>query len=364
VADRMRFHRRRGSGAPAALPGAGRRRLTAFIGVAVLCLAATTGYLLLQRHRADAAADVAAAQEAGRTRLRVQDVLAVPHLVVRNTEAGPSYGKIALIPWSDPSGPRAIVDVSCNRVYGTARGTICLQEVDGPVTSYRAVFLDARFATTGTQALGGTPSRARLSADAGWAASTVFIDGHSYADLQFSTETVITDMATQTSLGSLETWHAYRDGVEVGAQDRNYWGVTFIGDGPQFYATLGTGGKRYLVHGDATTKTMTVLGSEGACPSVSPDGSQVVYKQQDPVSHNDRFVRMSTPGGTTNALQEGRQVDDQVAWLDEETVAYALGKGVKSSVEFDLWSAPVAGGAPRLLAHDAASPSLVLAPAT
>jgi hypothetical protein len=53
-------------------------------------------------------------------------------------------------------------------------------------------------------------------------------------------------------------------------------------------------------------------------------------------------------------------VDDQVAWLDEETVLYAVGRGVASSVEFDIWSSPTGGGAASLLVPDAASPSVVI----
>jgi hypothetical protein len=364
MAERSGAGRRGDTHRPAGPDGAGgvpRRRLRAFAAVVVLCLGALGGYLVLQRHQDDAAAAAAAEAEAGRDRLEVADVLAVPHLVVRNTEAGPSFGKIALVPLDDPSGPRAIMDVSCSRVYSTPAGTICLQEVTGLVTTYQAVFLDARLRPTGTQPLGGVPSRARMSADGDWAASTVFVAGHSYADAQFSTETVITDVATHRSLGSLETWTTLRDGVEVTAQDRNYWGVSFIGAGPQFYATLGTAGRRYLVRGDAAARTMTVLATQGACPSVSPDGTSVVYKEQDPESHNDHFVAMDAAGATT-PLQEGRLVDDQVAWADEDTVLYAVGKGVSSSVDFDVWSAPVDGGAATVLVADATSPSMVRPP--
>jgi dipeptidyl aminopeptidase/acylaminoacyl peptidase len=199
-----------------------------------------------------------------------------------------------------------------------------------------------------------------MSADGRYAASTVFVTGHAYTDAQFSTETVITELATQTSLGNLETWRTLRNGEEESATDRNYWGVTFVGDGPAFYATLGTGGRRYLVQGDVTTRTMTVLGPEGACPSVSPDGATLVYKQQDPESHNDHFAAMDLATGKTVPLGEGRLVDDQVTWADTTTVLYAVGKGVASSSSFDVWSSPVDGGRAALLIPDAVSPSVVI----
>jgi dipeptidyl aminopeptidase/acylaminoacyl peptidase len=340
-------------------PLPGHRRLT-FVAVAVVCLLALVAHLVVQKQRDAAAASAAAEAEAGRTRLDVDDVLGRPHYVVRNTQAGPSYGKLALVPLDAPSGPRAVVDVACERVAATTSGAVCLQAVPGLVTSYRAVFLDEELHEVGTQPLGGVPSRARMSADGRYAASTVFVTGHAYTDAQFSTETVITELATQTSLGNLETWRTLRNGEEESATDRNYWGVTFVGDGPAFYATLGTGGRRYLVQGDVAARTMTVLGPEGACPSVSPDAATVVYKQQDPESRNDHFAAMDVASGKTVPLSEGRLVDDQVAWADSATVLYAVGKGVASSAAFDVWSSPVDGGRAALVIPDAASPSVVI----
>jgi hypothetical protein len=344
----------------AARPRPSRRRVLAFGTVVVVLLASIAAYLLLQRQQDSQAASDAAATEAGTTRLAVDEVTDRPHLVVRNTQAGTAYGKVALVPLEDPSGPRAIVDLDCVRVSATAGGAICLQEVPGLVVTYRAVLLDEEWREVGTQELGGIPSRARVSSDGSWAASTVFVAGHSYTDAQFSTETVVTDLTTRTALGNLETWTTLREGAPFAPADRNYWGVSFVGDGPRFFATMGTDGRRLLVEGDAGTRTLTVVGVEGACPSVSPDGSGVVYKEQDPESRNDHFVARDLATGATVPLDEGRLVDDQVAWLDDESVLYAVGKGVAASADFDVWSAPVGGGAPAVLVPDAASPSLVV----
>jgi hypothetical protein len=331
-----------------------------FAVVSLVIVVALIGYLLIAKHQKDAAAQAAEVAEQGRTRLGIAEVQSVPHLVVRNTEEGPSYGKIALVPLSDPTGPRAIVDVSCDRVYATTSGAICLQEVTGLVTTYRTVFLDAHFKQTGTADLGGIPSRSRMSADGRYASSTVFISGHSYVDVQFATETIITDMSTQTGLGNLETWSTMDAGTPVTAADRNFWGVSFVGNGPGFYATMGTGGTRYLVHGDARTRSMEVVGENANCPSTSADGTKIVYKQQDPQSRNDHEVLMDLATGDITPLAEGRLVDDQVAWLDADTVLYPVGKGVASSVDFDIWSAPIDGGPASVFVPDAASPSVVV----
>lgn len=332
---------------------ADRRRVLAFGLAAVLCLGALTGYLVVEHGRG------AAAPAAGSGGLSVAAVQAVPHLVVRDTRAGPTYGRIALVPLSDPDGPRAVVPVSCDRVAATRTRVICLQQVSpvGPV--YRAVFLDGDFRQTGTQDLAGTPSRARVSSGGSWTASTVFRSGESYADVNFSVRTVITRTAGQQSLGDLETWTATKDGAPVTSSDRNFWGVSFIGDGPGFYATMATGGVRYLVRGDVGTRTLAVVTADGACPSVSTDGRTVVMKQQDPVSREDQLVAYDLSSGRRTALQEGRVVDDQVTWESAGTVLYAVGKGIRTGVDLDVWSAPVDGSAPHVLVHDAASPSVV-----
>lgn len=343
--------------------GAGRRlgrRTVAFAVVVVLCVGVTVTYLLVRRSEIVADSAAAAEQEASTPRSAVDDVLAVPHLVVRNTQAGPSYGKVALIPLDDPSGPRAIVDVSCDRISATVSGAICLQAIPGVLGGYRTVFLDAHFRETGGLGLAGIPSRARISRDGHYGASTVFLTGHSYTSAQFSTQTVITDVASGTSLGELETWTTFRSGSPVTAADRNYWGVSFVRDGPAFYATLGTGGQILLVKGDVTKRTMEVIGVQGACPSVSPDGARVIYKRLDSAG-NARFVTMDVGSQKAVPMDEERSVDDQATWLDDTTAVYAVARDA-AGVDFDIWSAPVRGGAASVLVPDAASPSVVRPP--
>ena len=78
--------------------------------------------------------------------------------------------------------------------------------------------------------VGGVPSRARVSPDGRYGATTVFVTGHSYASTgAFSTETLIIDLATGQSLGNLEEWKVEKDGQTIDAPDVNFWGVTFAG---------------------------------------------------------------------------------------------------------------------------------------
>jgi hypothetical protein len=335
-----------------------RRRTIGFVAVVLLCVGTTVTYLLVQRTANVAAAAAAAEREADTPRLGYEDILDVPHVVVRNTEAGPSYGKVALIPLDDPDGPRAIVDISCERISATDAGAICLQRVPGVLSTYRTVFLDSRLQEIGGQDLPGLPSRARISRDGRYAAATAFVAGHAYTDAQFSTHTVITDLESGTPLGELESWTTLQGGVELTAIDRNYWGVSFVGDGPGFYATLGTGGQFLLVKGDVTTRTMEVIGISGACPSVSPDGDGIVYKRVT-ASGEANFVNMDAETRRAVPLDEERPVDDQASWADDENVLYTVGRDDGATAGFDVWTAPVGGGAPALLIADAASPSVV-----
>jgi hypothetical protein len=58
---------------------------------------------------------------------------------------------------------------------------------------------------------------------------------------------------------------------------------------------------------------------------------------------------------TRTPLAEARSVDDQAAWLDNDTVMYAVRRGARGS---DVWSVPASGGGrPALLIPDAESPA-------
>lgn len=337
---------------------ASRWRALGFVALSAACLSFAAGYVLHSgsRHRtlAQAATALTAAPES------VAAVQAQPHVVLRNLATAAEAGFVAVTPLRAPGGPRQITDFACSRVHMAAGHGLCLAEQhDDPFGSpYRVRFFGPDFRTVHELPLAGLPSRARVSPDGRFGASTVFVNGDSYAVAgAFSTRTTIYDMASGRSLGDLETFTAIRDGQRFESVDFNYWGVTFDpADSNHFYATLGTGGHAYLVEGDAAARTVKVLRDGVECPSLSPDGKRIAFKQQVPgaglLDVKWRLSVLSLASLADEPLAESRNVDDQAEWLDDGTVLY--------SVESDIYAVPADGqGTPQLFAGRADSPSVL-----
>ncbi|MEV4415476.1 hypothetical protein [Catellatospora sp. NPDC049609] len=307
----------------------------------VLLAAAGAGYVQLARDRAAASG-------------------AVPVTTEVTLDPGPRLlvstgGRLAVVSRTDPSGPREVAGVECARVYAAAGTGVCLQP--DTAWSYRLIVLDSRLRVTRSFAIPGLPNRARVSASGRMVAWTTFVGGDSYSTGGFSTRTGILDTRTGTQVMSLEDFTITRDGKPYRNIDVNYWGVTFTTDDSTFYATMSTAGRRHLVQGDFTARTVRTLTDNVECPSLSPDGTRIAFKQAvdaDP----QRGWRLSVLDLATMAvthLAETRSVDDQAAWLDDRTVAYTLraADGAPS-----VWSVPADGaGAPTMLIADAESPA-------
>jgi hypothetical protein len=333
-----------------------RLRAAILTAVCVIALGGALGYLVVSRNAQGEAGKDAAGGSHG--------VLATigqhPRIVFRDMTPGGAYGTVAMVALDDPDGPRADTTTPCQRVYATAKSLICLSADHGFVPTYGAHILDDNLHPLQTLPFTGVPSRARLSHDGRYAASTSFINADSYTSSSFSTRTLITEVGGDP-VGNLEDFKLIHGGKTIEPVDRNYWGVTFAADDDTFYATVKFSGHTWLVRGSMAKRTVTTLREDAECPSLSPDGKNIVYKQRGSLPLGKwRLVDYNLASHKVTPLAETRSVDDQAEWLDDNHVVYALPRhGTQPEVD-DVWSVPTSGGGkPMVLIRDASSPAVI-----
>lgn len=340
----------------------GRHRIVVAALAVVLLAGAAIGYI-----RYAAARSAADTLKSGAAQSGAVSLAPGARLAFRST-APDSLGHLATVAFDVGSSttvdntataaPRAVAALVCTRLYAAGGTGVCLRP-DGPLSTYQLLIVDAALRQVRAIPLVGVPNRARVSASGRMVAWTVFVTGDSYNGGAFSTRAGILDLRTGELAGSLEEFAVTRNGRPYQAADLNFWGVSFAADDNRFYATMSTAGHRYLVEGDFAAKTVRTLRENVECPSLSPDGTRVAYKSAvdgDP----DRGWRLSVldlATMRTTALAERRGIDDQAAWLDDQTVAYAVRR---TGEHADIWAVPAdGGGAPRLLVPEAESPAVL-----
>ncbi|WP_407357812.1 hypothetical protein LTA6_002133 [Microbacterium sp. LTA6] len=250
--------------------------------------------------------------------------------------------------------PRTGTGVDCLRFYAAGENAVCVRPQGGLKPMTTVEILDTELAVKETFKFEGVPSRARVSPSGKMIAWTLFVTGDSYAGTNFSTRTGLYDVDSNYLVDSIEEIQLYIDGKRVRRPDVNYWGITFAADDNTFYATVATDGKTYLVKGDYENWTATTVRENVECPSLSPDETRLVFKKRvnEGVEDPWRLYVLDLETMQEKPLAEDRNVDDQAAWLDDDTVAYMI--------DGDVWSVPADGsGEPKLIAPDATSPVMV-----
>lgn len=352
-----------------------RRRMLAFAVVVALSVAGAFGYAALVAWRVQRAAEAMPttattkidALPAAAGSAAARDGGHRPTLMFRSTALGESYGRVSTEFLDGQGGQRLVSRLDCDRVHFAAGRGICLESRRGALTTYHAHIFDANFQIKHSHPLAGPPSRARMSPDGQTAAVTVFVSGHSYSSPGFVTRTSLIDASSGGMLADdLEKFDVRRGDAVIKAADFNFWGVTFIGNGRRFYATLGTAGKTLLVEGDVSARKFRVLRDDVECPSVSPDGTKIAFKRRQSAGAQGRIfwgihvLELAT--GKELALRaEARNVDDQVEWFGNAELLYAMpDDAATSSAATHVWVLSADGaGAPRLLVSQAFSPTVI-----
>jgi hypothetical protein len=287
----------------------------------------------------------------------IESLPEAPFILFRDGSPGPSFGRLAVAALSTDQPRRSVAPLSCERVHYAAGWGICLvtDETRLPVR-HEAFIFDRSFKRHQTIPLTGPPIRARVSPDGTLAVTTVFETGHSYADAAFSTRTMLIETATGRRVADLEEFSIEKDRRPFKAVDFNFWGLTFSPDSDGFFATVKTAGESFLIKGSIKARHAAVIRSGVECPSLSPDGSMLVYKKPLVGEIGWRLHVLDLATQREHSLnQVTRSVDDQVDWFDDRQVIYHDTAETATGV----WVLPVDGvSPPRLLLPFAYSPAV------
>ncbi|MFJ9808975.1 TolB family protein [Streptomyces sp. NPDC101158] len=244
----------------------------------------------------------------------------------------------------------------CRRAAVAAGTLVCLHGLPGPFSSEVRVYRRDATEPEVTLPVWGKPSRARVSPSGRLVAWTVFRSGDSYAASgQFSTTAGIYDLRDGHHYGSLEDFTVTAD-EPVPTEGRNFWGITFAADDRTFYATMSVNGRTHLMRGDLSRRSLTALRANVECPSLSPDETRIAYKKK--VGADWRLHVLDLRTGRDTPLVAPAGIDDQAAWLDDTTVAYARAEHGKPFV----YAVPADGTGKPVRLAEGSSPTITTSP--
>ena len=331
-------------------------RLLAFAALTLCSIALAVGYLIVRQARSvQPGPDRPPAPVA-----QSLDVLGGrPGVLFSSAAFDTTNGYLAVRELDGSEDRRYRTELRCERVHFAAGTGVCVTAHRGVATKYSVELFGPDLKVRYTRPLQGIPSRARVSPDGRHAAVTVFVSGDSYNASSFSTRTTLIDTATGQAIADLEEFAVTREGRSFKAVDFNYWGVTFARDGNVFFATLRTGGTNYLIEGNVASRTARVLRAGIECPSLSPDGTRLVFKHRvTPSTWRLHVLDLASLSDT--ALAETRSVDDQPEWIDNDSIAYMLPNSETGGGSVDIWTLSLKSPEPaRVLVPRAFSPAIV-----
>jgi hypothetical protein len=296
-----------------------------------------------------------------KTRNALAELRRESHVAFRDMTPGSTYGHLAFAPLQ-AAAARVDTGLACNRLYFSDRAGLCLAIANAPA-GFEGYLLDDALRVSGTIGLPGMPSRTRVSRDSRFAAYTAFVAGDSYLASGLSTRTRIVTVPAGDDVADLESFAVIGNGKEFYSIDFNFWGVTFTRDANRIYATLGTGGRILLVEGDVAERTFHVIAEDIECPSLSPDERHIAFKKRFGKGLDAWWqpAVLDLATKTVRQLPEPKHIDDQIEWLDDAHILYAVGHSPSAVVRrADVWQLAIDGASPpSLFLLDAESPAVV-----
>jgi hypothetical protein len=336
-------------------------RITLFAVVVFLIAIGSAAYLYLTRGEAAPAPDRSASLSDDATRKAIGELRRDAYVAFRDMTPGPNHGHLSFTPLANRA-TRVTTALPCNRLYFTAALGLCLTISRDPA-GFRGYLIDNVPDVKQVLDLPGMPSRTRISRDSRFAAFTVFVAGDSYLASGLSTRSRIVETPSGKDVADLESFAVIRDGKEIYAVDFNFWGVTFTHDSNRIYATLGTGGRILLVAGDVAERTFHVVAEDIECPSLSPDETHIAFKKRFGSGFNAWWqpAVLNIATKEVKLLPEPKHIDDQIEWLDDGHILYAVGHSTSAALRrSDVWLLAIDGASPpSLFIPDAESPAVV-----
>lgn len=281
-------------------------------------------------------------------------------VLVVNRVPGDDYGRLAI---RHADGTRTLLDRECMRVHINADHGVCLSRDSGIVPQFTTTFFESINPNVEIKSYpSALPSRARISPEGRFSAVTAFVTGGSYADIGGEASTLVTidEIESTALLRGARQFDVISDEPRFNNLDPQFWGISFV-DENEVYITGFYGEEPEIMHGYLEDMTLEPTGWVGSCPSVSPDGKTLVFKEMLP-NGDFELVAVDVETQTKWKLGETRSVDDQVEWLDNDTILYALhpeGGDTALQPEFDIWMIDIAEGSePELFLPNADSPAV------
>jgi hypothetical protein len=337
-------------------------RLTVFTILVAAIVASAGGYLYFAPVESSSTSNgpPRLADDSGQSEA-IARIRAGAHVAFRNMAPGPTYGHLTFSPLENRAD-RVVSALKCNRLHFNAKDGLCLAIGTDPAGFY-GHFIDGALKVTRSVGLPGMPSRTRVARNGRFAAYTAFVAGDSYLAAGLSTRTRILTIPSGDDVADLESFAVMRGGKEFHSVDFNFWGATFTRDPNRIYATLGTGGRILLVEGDVTAREFRVIAEDIECPSLSPDETHIAFKKRFGKGLDAWWQPAVVDLATMKVRQlpEPKHIDDQIEWLDDGHILYAVGHSASAAVRrADIWTLAIDGASPpSIFLADAESPAVV-----